>query len=279
MLNSLFLRRLMIHADGFASDAAFQDWAATPVIDTSAVFYDGNSQGGIFGGVLAAFAQDITRVSSLGVPGMNYSHAAQPQLGLRRPFDDPATRQVPDELDATASCCCRSSRCSGIAPTQRPRAPHDRRLRTRTRRPRRSCYQVAFGDHQVAPVTARSRRAPSAPRSTRRRSIPGKVVPEVTPYYGIPAIPSLSVRRLGAGDLGFGQSGSADRQHSAAGASADGCRVGRSRPVPAVEPRVGSALVPALGPATRACRSRNSSRPAAGHRSVRRTGLRGSLIN
>jgi len=72
MVNQLFLARLMIHPDGFTSDPAFQDAMGNPVIDTGAVFFDGNSQGGIFGGTIMALAQDITR-GVLGVPAMNYS--------------------------------------------------------------------------------------------------------------------------------------------------------------------------------------------------------------
>src|SRR3989441_1118914 len=72
MLDQLFLARLMIHPAGFVSDPAFQDASSAPVIDTGAVFYDGNSQGGIFGGTVMSVAQDITR-GVLGVPGMNYS--------------------------------------------------------------------------------------------------------------------------------------------------------------------------------------------------------------
>ena len=54
MLNQLFLARLMIHPHGFVADPAFQDASGNPVIDTSDVFYDGNSQGGIFGGTVMA---------------------------------------------------------------------------------------------------------------------------------------------------------------------------------------------------------------------------------
>jgi hypothetical protein len=42
------------------------------VIDTQRLFYDGNSQGGILGGALAAIAPDHEH-AVLGVPGMNYS--------------------------------------------------------------------------------------------------------------------------------------------------------------------------------------------------------------
>ena len=48
-----------------------------PVIDThSQVYYDGNSQGGIMGGAVAAVMIDGSR-ATLGVPGMNYSTLLQ----------------------------------------------------------------------------------------------------------------------------------------------------------------------------------------------------------
>jgi hypothetical protein len=76
LLNELFLGRLMIHADGFLSDAAFHvdpgDAGSAPAIDSSRLYYNGNSQGGILGGALTAIAPDFTR-ASLGVPAMNYS--------------------------------------------------------------------------------------------------------------------------------------------------------------------------------------------------------------
>ncbi len=71
MLAHLFLARLLKSPAGFASNAAFQE-GGRPAIETGAVYYDGNSQGGIIGGALMAVAQDITR-GALGVPGMNYS--------------------------------------------------------------------------------------------------------------------------------------------------------------------------------------------------------------
>ena len=75
LLSELFLGRLMIHPDGFTSAAAFHV-DGTPgddsVIDTQRLFYDGNSQGGIMGGALAAVAPDFDR-AALGVPAMRYS--------------------------------------------------------------------------------------------------------------------------------------------------------------------------------------------------------------
>lgn len=71
MLNFLFLTRLLKHPQGFASHPEFQI-DGQPVFDRSNVFYDGNSQGGILGGVVMAASQDITR-GALGSLGMNYS--------------------------------------------------------------------------------------------------------------------------------------------------------------------------------------------------------------
>ena len=70
-LNFLYVGRALIHPDGLSTDPAFAV-GGQPVLDTSALVYDGNSQGGILGGGLTALAPDFTR-SVLGVPGMNYS--------------------------------------------------------------------------------------------------------------------------------------------------------------------------------------------------------------
>jgi hypothetical protein len=76
MLAELYLGRLMVHPKGFSANPAFQ-WACHPVIDTtSRLYYDGNSQGGIMGGAVAALMVDGNR-STLGVPGMNYSTLLQ----------------------------------------------------------------------------------------------------------------------------------------------------------------------------------------------------------
>jgi hypothetical protein len=75
----MYLARLLKHDTGLRSNAAFQA-AGVPVFDNSAVYYDGNSQGGILGGALMGVIQDVTR-GVLGVPGMAYSFL------LRRSID------------------------------------------------------------------------------------------------------------------------------------------------------------------------------------------------
>jgi hypothetical protein len=74
-LNMLFLGRAMIHPQGLSSNAAFQKNGQS-VLDTTRLFFDGNSQGGIMGGALTAVAPDFDR-AVLGVPGMNYSTLLQ----------------------------------------------------------------------------------------------------------------------------------------------------------------------------------------------------------
>lgn len=71
MLNFMYLARLLTHPQGFAGDDRFKV-AGQPVFDPSEVFYHGNSQGGILGGVVVAASKDINR-GVLGVIGMNYS--------------------------------------------------------------------------------------------------------------------------------------------------------------------------------------------------------------
>jgi hypothetical protein len=75
LLTELFLGRLMINPAGFGSNVAFHadgTGATSSVINTQRLFYDGNSQGGIMGGALAAVAPDFDR-AALGVPAMRYS--------------------------------------------------------------------------------------------------------------------------------------------------------------------------------------------------------------
>jgi hypothetical protein len=103
MLDGLFLGRLLIHPQGLISDPAFRvddtqppSGANPPVIDTSNLYYNGNSQGAIFGGALTAVAPDFTR-ASLGVGGMNYSVLLNRSVDFDTyaAFLDPA---YPDEL-------------------------------------------------------------------------------------------------------------------------------------------------------------------------------------
>ncbi len=72
VLNALFLGRLMVNPHGLATNPDFQTGGRS-VLDTSHLYYDGNSQGGIIGGVLTAVSPDVRR-AVLGVTGMDYGN-------------------------------------------------------------------------------------------------------------------------------------------------------------------------------------------------------------
>jgi hypothetical protein len=71
-LNTLFLGRLMRHADGFVAHDAFRDADGNALLDTEQLAYYGISQGGIMGPVSTAVSTDWDR-GVFGVPGVNYS--------------------------------------------------------------------------------------------------------------------------------------------------------------------------------------------------------------
>ncbi|CAB4572602.1 MAG: hypothetical protein F2534_12810 [Actinobacteria bacterium] len=97
VLNQIVLGRLMTADDGLASDPAFQADDGSPLVDTAHLDYDGNSQGGIMGQMLAAVSPDIER-AVLGVTGMNYSMLLERSVD----FDTYATIMqpaYPNDLD------------------------------------------------------------------------------------------------------------------------------------------------------------------------------------
>jgi hypothetical protein len=77
VLNTLYLGRLMVSPDGLASNPAFQA-AGVPLVDTSSLYYDGNSDGGILGGVATAVAPDFRR-AVLGVTGVDFFNLMAPR--------------------------------------------------------------------------------------------------------------------------------------------------------------------------------------------------------
>ena len=185
MVDQLFLARLMIHPQGFVSDPAFQDSFGAPVIDTSAVFYDGNSQGGIFGGTVMAIAQDITR-GVLGVPGMNYSllltRSTDFQLysailypaytnELERPLLLALIQMLWDRSDPNGYA-------HHMTTNPLPNTP-----------PHKVLLHLAFGDHQVTNV-ATEVEVRTIGASIHQPAIAAGRNPDVQPYYAIPAIPS-----------------------------------------------------------------------------------------
>jgi hypothetical protein len=72
VLNTLLLGRLVLNPRGFAANSNFQSGGRS-VLDTSHLYYDGNSQGGIEGGLATAVAPDWRR-AVLGVTGIDYGN-------------------------------------------------------------------------------------------------------------------------------------------------------------------------------------------------------------
>ncbi|HWH43909.1 MAG TPA: hypothetical protein VNT32_04205, partial [Thermoleophilaceae bacterium] len=163
MLNFLVLGRAMIHPGGFSSDPAFQSEGES-VLDTSRLFYDGNSQGGIIGGALTAVAVDHER-AVLGVPGMNYSTLLQRSSDFVGPtplelvqnqstaygFSTFVYTTYPDERErqlvfSVMQLLWDRAEANGYAQHMTseplPNTPAHKVL-----------MHVALGDHQVAPVT------------------------------------------------------------------------------------------------------------------------------
>jgi hypothetical protein len=148
-LNQLLLGRAMIHPQGFSSNAAFQKNGQS-VIDTSRLYFDGNSQGAIMGGGLTAVAPDFER-AVLGVPGMNYSTLLQRSVDfdLYAALLNPA---YPTEIDdqllfATIQLLWDRGEANGYAHHMTdhplPNTPKHNVL-----------LHVGFGDHQVSDTTA-----------------------------------------------------------------------------------------------------------------------------
>jgi len=181
----LFLGRLMIHPDGFVSDAAFQAGPSSlPVIDRSDLFYDGNSQGAIAGGGVSAIAQDWTR-AVLGVAGMNYStllrRSADFDLFLAilkttytEPLDVPlgiALIQLPWDRVET------NGHANHLTADPYPGTP-----------PKKILLHVAFGDHQVANVTVEVEARTIGARIHQPALAAGRHS-DVHPYWGIDPLP------------------------------------------------------------------------------------------
>ncbi len=150
VLNQIFLGRLMTRFNGLATVPELVRSDGGQLFDPDHLDYDGNSQGGIMGLMLTAVSPDIER-SVLGVPGMNYSLLLPRSVD----FDDyelafkPA---YPNDLDRTLILGFTQmlwDRGEGagyvqhVTSDQYPGTPAKQVL-----------LDVAYGDHQVTPLSA-----------------------------------------------------------------------------------------------------------------------------
>ncbi|HVF06148.1 MAG TPA: hypothetical protein VNA20_15000 [Frankiaceae bacterium] len=180
-VNFLFLGRAM--KTGFATNAAFQGPGGTPAIDTSDLFYDGNSQGGIMGAALMAVAQDVTR-GVLGVPGMNYSTLLDRSIDFAT-YESVFNAAYPSEQDRQLVFGLIQmlwDRAEGngyaahITNDPLPNTPSHQVL-----------LHVAFGDHQVANVSAEVEARTIGAGTNAGYLAPGRHW-AVDPTWGIPVV-------------------------------------------------------------------------------------------
>jgi hypothetical protein len=185
-VNFMYLGRWMLKHDWSAEGAT---------VDQARLFYDGNSQGGIMGGALTALAPDFQR-AVLGVPGMNYSTLLRRSVdfdmyahGDFGGADTPAGLydNYPNELErplliSLIQLLWDRGEANGyahhITADPLPNTP-----------PHAVLMHVAFGDHQVADVTAEVE-ARTMGAGVRWPALdPGRHT-GVDPFYGIPRIES-----------------------------------------------------------------------------------------
>jgi hypothetical protein len=180
-LNMLFLGRAMIHPQGLSSNAAFQKGGQS-VLDTTRLFFDGNSQGGIMGGALTAVAPDFDR-AALGVPGMNYSTLLQRSVD----FDTYAAIIYPNYTKAIDRQLWLSQiqllwdrgEANGYA--------HHMTTDPLPNTPRHNVLMhVGFGDHQVSDTTAEVQA-----RTIGARAYQPAVVGGRSPWRRFQLIPSI----------------------------------------------------------------------------------------
>ncbi len=99
VLNQIFLGRLMTRSGGLSNLGQLRRADGSLMIDTAHLDYDGNSQGGIMGLMLAAVSPDIER-AVLGVPGMNYS-LLLPRSKDWATYESVLKPAYPNDLDRT----------------------------------------------------------------------------------------------------------------------------------------------------------------------------------
>jgi hypothetical protein len=185
-VNALYLGRAMIHPQGFSSNLAFLAPGGKPMIDSTRLFYNGNSQGGILGGALTALAPDYDR-AVLGVPGMNYSTLLTRSVDFD-PFSAVLYPSYPDELQRPLDLSLTQmlwdrGEADGYA-EHLVRNPYPNT-------PRHSVLLLeSFGDHQVTNV-ATEVEARTIGASVRTPTLdPGRSA-DVAPFFGIPTIGSF----------------------------------------------------------------------------------------
>ncbi|MEO6628369.1 MAG: hypothetical protein ABIP03_07330 [Aquihabitans sp.] len=150
IVNQLFLARLLNHPRGLSADREFQTIDRDRTIDTSEVFYEGHSQGGIMGIAATAVSTEWTK-AVIGVPGIDYALLI-PRSNNWQKYGPVIAMGYPGKVDGLLTLALLQQQWdrgegSGYA-----------RYLTTKRLPGTPAHQVlmevALGDHQVANATA-----------------------------------------------------------------------------------------------------------------------------
>jgi hypothetical protein len=185
-LNSLFLGRLALNPAGLASNAAFRAGGSS-IINTSNLYYDGNSQGGIMGGFLTALAPDW-RHAVLGVTGMDYGNVLVQRSTDFTPFGLILLKAYPDQslqpvlLDLAQQLWDRGDPdgyAAHMTTHPLPDTPSHQVL-----------MQVAYGDHQVS-MYAAALEARTVGASVYQPALDPSRSRDRNLYYGLPKIPAF----------------------------------------------------------------------------------------
>lgn len=191
ILNTLFMARAMKHPDGFGAMAEFQNAAGESVIDTTEVYFDGNSQGHIMGGAATAVSQDWTK-AVLGVGGMNYS------LLLDRSVDFDSYFEVmriayPDRYDQLL--------LFGIIQMLWDRIESNGYAQHLTSEPypdtpeKQVLLHIGFGDHQV-PMWSAEIQARTIGAAVHQPALADRRHPDAEPFFGLDAAEYPSARSV-----------------------------------------------------------------------------------
>jgi hypothetical protein len=184
ILNTLFLGRLMIHPDGLSSHPLFRGSDDDqPFIDGSHLYYDGNSQGGILGGAIAAVSTDVEH-AVLGVPGMNYSTLLRRSVD----FDQFLLLLQVNYAQRDHSLAISLMQMLWDRAETNGHANHLTRDPYPGTPPKKVLLQVAWGDFQVANVSAEVEARTIGAAIHRPAIEPESRHWEADPFHGIPEI-------------------------------------------------------------------------------------------
>ena len=183
VVNTLYLGRLMLNPQGFAANPAFRS-GGQPVIETSHLYYYGNSQGGIAGGMATAVAPDWTR-AVLGATGIDFGNQLVQRSTDFTPLKAILEKSYPDQslypviLDLVQQLWDRGEP-DGYAPQMTSHPLPDTPRHT-------VLMQIAYGDFQVS-MYAAAAEARTIGASAYEPALDPSRAQDRNLFYGIPAM-------------------------------------------------------------------------------------------